>query len=501
MLAIGAVTARSARVWVRVERAGRYALSWSPALGGLARSVSLTVDDPYRDLTGALTVDRGLEPGTQYRVTLNNGAGAPLATGSFVTAPDPAEPPPEHFSVALMSCHQPFDEDGLLAAPGEDMLEATNRVLIEHRVRAVVMGGDQVYSDYPHHASLLDDDYFRTVAPPGCDSVLDCSAAQVRSLFQERYRHFWNVPGWREVLANYPCYPILDDHEVVDNWGSAEVHGTERWRSFRQGAFRAYADYQGSRVRDTQVTPPDDFDYEIELADTATYVMDLRSNRCVGEQAQLISPAQHDAFVAFLSRHAGKAVIFVVLSVPPLHLPRGLVRVAAAVTPDGEDFSDRWSSRGHARDRDRVLATLHDHQRNNPHQRMVLLCGDIHIGCLHRIQWSDGIPDLYQFISSGITHDPGRFIQTVSAAVMRANRRAIVDAGDRPTLTARLRLLRGEAGARRNPCGRLNVGIVETRRSSPTAPPTLRFLLYSHDGPRPRCVYRSPPVEPPGGVA
>jgi hypothetical protein len=55
-------------------------------------------------------------------------------------------------------------------------------------------------------------------------------------------------------------------------------------------------------------------------------------------------------------------------------------------------------------------------------------------------------------------------------------------------------LVRGEADAGRNPCGCLNVGIVELTRPTPTTPPTLRFLLYSHDGSQPLCVYRSPPI-------
>jgi alkaline phosphatase D len=74
-----------------------------------------------------------------------------------------------------------------------------------------------------------------------------------------------------------------------------------------------------------------------------------------------------------------------VLSVPIIHLPKLAAKIAARVTPSGEDFSDRWSSGGHIRDRDRVLKILHEHQTQHPFQQVVLLSGDIHIGCVHKI--------------------------------------------------------------------------------------------------------------------
>jgi alkaline phosphatase D len=494
MLAIGAVSSRSARIWVRVSRPGRYTLTWARVPDGSSRSVCLPVDDCERDLTASVTLREGLDADCRYRVILHRDPNLPLAAGSFVTAPADARSAPQRFSIALMSCHQPFDAQGRVAAATAPMLEVVNRVFQEHQVRAVVMAGDQLYSDYPRGASLLDPAHFREVAPPGRETLLDCSAQEVRQLFHQRYRHFWNIRGWRELLAHYPCYPILDDHEIVDNWGSAEEHGERKWQAFRQGAFQAYADYQGSRVCSEHAAPPASFDYEVQLADIALYVMDLRSNRRVGKHPQLVSPQQVESFRRFMERHRDESVLFVVLSVPLVHLPRHLSQLAARVTPDGEDFSDRWSSRGHCRDRDEILRLLHEHQRRCPEQRIVLLSGDIHIGCLHRIAWRDRQPSLYQFISSGVTHDAGALIQIISAGIIRANRRIRVTGGAGPDLKAKLRLLPGEPGARRNPCGRLNVGIIEIERSEPGGPPTLRFLLYSHRGSSPHCLYRSPPI-------
>jgi alkaline phosphatase D len=352
------------------------------------------------------------------------------------------------------------------------------------------MAGDQLYSDFPKHLSLFDEDYFRSIAPPGRERLLDCSEEEIRAIFHVRYRHFWSLRGWRKLMANFPCYPIVDDHEIVDNWGSAEEHREAKWQAFRNGAFAAYRDYQAALVCEGGGDPAKPLDYQMALADTATYVMDLRSNRRVGEGPRVVAPEQLASFERFLERHTEQRVLFVVLSVPAIHLPRLLTRTAAALTPDGEDFSDRWSSRGHSGDRDRLLKRIHRHQEQYPDQRIVLLSGDIHIGCLHELSWDDGRPNLYQFISSGITHDTGRFIQTLSSLIMRAKRK--VTAPDSPNLY--VRLLRGDGPARDNPCGRLNFGIVEFERRSGEAATSMRFYLYTHDGDEPLCQYRSPDV-------
>ncbi len=492
MLAIGAVTERSARIWVRVDRPGRYLLRWTSArFGGPVRHGLMRIDRSSPDLTGGMVITEGLEPEMRYRIALYRESGEQVATGSFYTAPDDGKDLPLRFSIALMSCHQPFNGRGRVARNTEPMLEAAWRAFRQHDVRQVVLAGDQLYADHPPRLSLFDRTHFRAVAPRGRETILDCTEEEVRALFHRRYRHFWAIPGWRKLLSHYPCYPILDDHEIVDNWGSANEHQEPHWQDFRNGAFRAYFDYQGTHVRDNEAALPDHMDYEIELGDTATYVMDLRSNRRVGDEPQVVSPAQIQSFRAFLEVQHDKRVLFVVLSVPLVHLPGGLTRLAAWITPDGEDFSDRWSSRGHQADRDEILRLLHHHQQAYPDQHIVLLSGDIHIGCLHQIRWRDAPATLYQFVSSGITHDTGRYVQALSAGIMRANRR--VDTG--ALLAADLVLTRGERGARRNPCGRLNFGIVELTRRSAAEPPWMRFYLYSHRRGEPLCLFRSPPID------
>jgi alkaline phosphatase D len=431
-------------------------------------------------------LQEGLRADTRYAIELLADDAGSLAQGSFRTALPEGEPA-QRWAMAFLSCHQPFDDEGQVMPAAQEMLSALHRALEQHDVRQVVLGGDQMYSDFPKTRSLFKNDYFAEHAPSGRENVLDCSAEEVRRLFQQRYRHFWNVDGWRALLSNYPCYPILDDHDIVDNWGSEVEHSSSKWANFRRGAFQAYCDYQGTLVQAPTAGPPAFLDYTSSQANCAVYFLDIRSNRRVGDDPRVVDDNQFRALEAFLAHNTQRDVIFLVVSVPMIHLPRAMSQFAALVTPDGEDFSDRWSSRGHQQDRGRVMRLLHGHQGRHPEQRLVLLSGDIHIGCLHQIQWPDRSPNLYQLVSSGITHDTGWYIQRLSSAIIRCNRTLSIEDGP----TARVRLRDGVESSHCNPCPKMNFGIVEVTRARPETTPALEFFLYSQKDGDPVCRYRS----------
>lgn len=367
------------------------------------------------------------------------------------------------------------------------MLAAARRCLEARDVKAVFMMGDQMYADLPHALSLFEERYFRRVAPPGRRRIQDCTAAEVRRLYQQRYRLFWNVEGLQEIFATRPCYMILDDHDIVDNWGSDPAHQTPEWEAVGEGARWAYYDYQASRMRPYRPALPAAFHYEVSYGCAATFVMDLRSERRAGDEGRLYSEAQERDLRAFLQRHASKKVLFFVLSVPPVHLPRLLTQVAARLTPDGEDFSDRWSAPALVRDRDRFLKIIHGHGKRHPEQRIVFLGGDIHIGCVHRIDWDDG-GSIYQLISSGLTHRASLPLRLGAQWLIRLKRRLVTVGGD---LGADVRLLGAAARGGENPYGGHNLGIVEVDASAQDGPARLRFLLYGHTGDEPVCVYAS----------
>ncbi len=491
MVAVGAVGAHSARLWLRAEGAGPVDVAYWPRDDERSKRTFRADVLPAPGADGTRTIELPprdappLEPVTAYTFSLSAADGRPLGRGRFETAPAGKGDAPARFSFAFMSCHQPFDRHGRRAAHPEEMLSAALACLEEHDTKFVLTVGDQVYTDYPTNLSLFHAQHFRTVAPPGRSSVLDCSFDEIRPMLHERYRLFWNVDGWRRLHAAYPCYPILDDHEIVDNWGSRPVHETPRWQTFARAARAAYFDYQGSRIDDRTFAAPD-FDYEIAYGPLAVYVLDLRSNRNVGRDPRLFSVDQERRLHEFLRRHADAEAVFVVLSVPPVHLPRLAAKAARYVTVENEDFADRWSTAGHRYDRDRLLSHLHRHQREHPEQRVVILSGDIHIACAHEIVWNDGTRPLLQWISSGITHCVGGLTRWLAELGIEANRSIELESG---VLTADVRLQPND-GPDRNPYGGLNLGVVDFERGE-SGRYAMRYSIYGHAQGRPVAVYRS----------
>jgi alkaline phosphatase D len=496
MAAVGMVTDRSCRIWLRSDKPGTIIIRWKAVDGedGGELKREIAPDNIHDNCLSILlsneTADAGpLRPATRFKYEVRREKDdAVIGSGDFETAPSTAEEAPKRHAIALMSCNLPIDKKGRLRQDADDMMRACRTAMDQHNVKSVMMVGDQMYADYPDGLSLYEEDHFRSMAPEGREDIFECSEEEARALFQLQYRYFWNVEGWKAFHQQYPSYPILDDHEVVDNWGSAEAHEEEPWLTVGRAARAAYMDYQGGLVQDIQEEPPPSFHYSFTYANTATFVMDIRSERRAGENGQLYSDQQQEDFERFLKEQTDKDVLFMVLSVPAVHLPRFLARVAAKVTPPGEDFSDRWSSGAHLRDRDRFLKIVHDHQVEHPKQKIVLLSGDIHIACVHRLDWRDGAPPMYQVISSGVTNYPGAVISFCSKAIIRMNNSLSTADG---SVAADVELVKGSGKPSKNPFGGLNMGLVEVERSQGDAPARIRFVIYGHEGTEPKLQYAS----------
>lgn len=496
MLAIGAVTPGSARIWVKTTLPDRVRIGYWQRNGKPGDGASVvTQTDPATDNTVTATLPgadgMSLEPGTAYSVEARReSSGALVGKGVFETAPTSPETAPDQFSVAWMSCNQPFTENGAQATHATEMLQATDQCMQEKGTRLVFTLGDQMYTDYPKRLSLFDQKHFQQVRQRAdMDNVLDANATEIRELLHERYRYFWNMDGWKQMHANFPCYPAIDDHEIIDNWGCNPDHSKPRWAPFLRGARESYFDYQGSRVHpDGQGS--DSFDYSVEYGPLAAFVFDLRSQRRTGESARIIDESQFKRFESFLSQHAKKDVLLIALSVPIIHLPRWAARAGRVLTLGAnEDFSDRWSTAGHKQDRDRVLSLLRAHQRENRGQQVYCISGDIHIACAHRIHWDDDTPPLTQLISSGITNQAGRITQLASRYSILANRRITLDEPD--PVGGDVSLINGVAPNTQNPYTRLNLGMLEFKRGQEGRYAT-RALVHGNKKGAPQCVFRTP---------
>ncbi len=491
-VAVGLVTARAVRLWMRSERPGTLRVAWrcADAAESCGECVVPVAARNDNDNTVCLEI-KDLRPLQRYAFDVwrqdstadGTAEATPIGSGCFETAPASATATPAHFSIALMSCNQPFDDTGAIRADATQMLRALRKRMSADDVKLALFVGDQMYSDAPEALSLFDSAHFEKVAPAGRKRLLDCTTAQVRTLYQERYRHFWNIPEFRQLQAEHACYMIWDDHDIVDNWGSDPAHQRPPWATIGDGARQACYDYQASRVLEPDAAR-DTFAYSIEYGCIAIHVMDLRSERRAGHNGRLYSDVQRDNVARFLATHADKPAVFIVLSVPAIHLPKRLSQILGWLIPFNEDFSDRWSSGEHVYDRDHLLHTLRAHQQQHPGQRVVLLSGDIHIGCVHEIRWQDG-GSLYQFVSSGITHAVSKTVGWVSKMLIRAHRELV---SEDHSIDARVRLLDGA----RNPYGQLNFGIIECERRGDAL--EMQFKLYGHHGEEPVCVYRSEPI-------
>ena len=139
-IALGDVTDRSVRVWVRQPDGATEA---TLIVGGQALATATIETQPEHDHVGAavLVVDTP-QPSAEFEVV----AGDVTRRGRFAPAPGT----PTRFSFAFGSCHQPFTEppDGRLAKhSGAGIYPHIRRLLIEREAAFAMWLGDQVYSD------------------------------------------------------------------------------------------------------------------------------------------------------------------------------------------------------------------------------------------------------------------------------------------------------------------------------------------------------------------
>jgi alkaline phosphatase D len=492
MVGVGEVRPTSARIWVRSARPGEHTIQvWPSGSPKKMQTAKVTIpnrgsDNTYsvlfpNDFTGLAP----LQPLRRYRYrVISKPSNTLVGEGRFETSPERPEDTPEHFSIAVMSCHQPFDEtSGKLSEPSMRMLKLTKAELAKHNAKLIIVCGDQIYSDHPKRRSLLDQHYTSSKLPYGPRHILKWPAAIVRKAYQQRYRQFFWMREVKDFYANYPCYPILDDHEIIDDWGSKKIHtipsGGVDYTNLRTGSLKAYIDYQALRVIAPKNIIPKSFQYSFEYGNVGVFVMDLRSQRSV-KPRRLYGSEQLQALRKYLAKNADKHLILIVVSVPVVHLPDWLTDVGASVLGSQVDFADHWSYGPNRSARNRFLRVLYAHQKAHPQQRMVLVSGDVHIGCAFSIKWSGrGGPTLYQFTSSAISNKMKKLMvqaSIVGPKLFRLSSTINIKGG---VPKAKVKLLQAGKGARKeNPFGGLNLGIIDVEKRGAKSKVTLKLIGY-----------------------
>lgn len=500
LVGVGATEARRVRLWVRSRYPGKHELRLWPEGAARSQAVALPFDVGGDDLHADHTTSRAypddfmgarpLEPSAAYCFEIIRPADhAVVGSGRFETSPADAASAPDEFSIGVMSCHQPFADGGDYEPSSLRMLEVTERAFEEHAVKRVLMLGDQMYADLPKERALFDRSYFKQIAPEGRGSILECSREEVRKIYQRRYRNFWQIEQWRRLLSRWSCGLIPDDHEIIDNFGSAPEHASESWSNLREGALDASFDYEGSFFHARGAGRPHSMHFSFEYGPVACFVMDLRSEkRATNETIHLYGEQQFEDLRQFLGKHRERPVLMIGLSVPLVHLPSWLAAIGGKLMGENSDAADRWSYPKAREDRDRFIRLLMKHRDDNPQQRLVLLGGDVHTGVASEIVSSDGKHLAYQLVSSAVSNKESGLYRKVSELLPKMAVNSTVGTGD---LACSIRLLDHDGVHEKNAVGELNVGLVTLRREGPEW--AMRLCLLSHDSAgKARMVYRSP---------
>lgn len=470
MVAVGAVCERRARLWLRTDERGPFKVEVR-ARGGEPRAAEVADRRPQGcDGTLAFTIPDDaaplgpLAPATEYgfRITVSRTGGL-VGDGRFETAPPEGARAP--FAFAFMSCHQPFRRDGSVHPDSARMMASLEGALDARGVKYALLIGDQIYADAPARGRLLG---------AGDERPLDgLSPEEIRARYHSRYRRFWAPPEMRLLQSRRPTWCVWDDHEVVDDWGARRVHTRAAWRRVFEGARLAYVDYQASRTAAFGPAPPAAFHHSFAWGPSATFVMDLVSQRrFAGGEAQVYGEEQLDALKAFLNEQRARAVVFVVLTVPPVYLPDWLVALGERVPVMGSAFAARWNARRNRRALERLFDVLRAHQAEARGQRLVLLSGDVHQAAALALRWPAG-ERAYQFVSSPVTNVDMNWKGVVARRLSFSMRR--VRHGDERVAVERL--ARASSAAHRNPFNGLNVGVVHVGEGGAA----LRLELLTYD--------------------
>lgn len=499
LVGVGITEPRSVRLWMRTDVPGIHELQLFKG-SSVIRSARVEIPAgqagdntaviPYPGSTGHPPLD----PLTRYRYRIvRTGDGETLGQGSFETPPGRDSDTPQKVVIGLLSCHQPFTDRGTISPEADRMLRVLPRILRENDVKFVLPCGDQMYADDPGIFSLFNKDnpYLIRQAFPNRKilprNIFECTEQEVRRLYDLRYRMFWSMPAIRQMYANYPCYPTMDDHEIKNGWGTEPEHSGSKYKNILRGALDAYRDYQASSVLPAQpvlgMRKSGSFHYDFSYGNIGIFIMDLRSQRynLPPRGRQMFSRAQFDDLRLFLRKNSHKKVLLIVSSVPVVFVPGVLADTSRRLHIKESNFVDHWSHPSNRKVRDEFLSLLHAHQQGHPNQRVALACGDVHIGNAFGIHWQGGRkPRLYQFTSSALTALETR---TTQFLVEKAPR--LVSGVTCPSTSfggpcsARVSHLEAvNETSSHNPFTGLNVGLIEVQRFGDVS--NLKFKLIGY---------------------
>ena len=219
----GDVSAHSAVIWARADRAARMQVECS-LLENFKSIVATASGNALadRDFTSKVLLD-GLPPGQDifYRVRFEDLDGQGLAgdtqVGHFRTAP-----------VARSSVSFAWSGDTTGQGWGIDESRGgmrTYRTMLDNRPDFFIHSGDHIYADCPveRELKLPDGGTWRNVVTEEKSVV-----AETLAQFRGNYKYNWLDQNFRAFHAAVPLFAQWDDHEVTNDWapiGTADATG------------------------------------------------------------------------------------------------------------------------------------------------------------------------------------------------------------------------------------------------------------------------------------
>jgi PhoD-like phosphatase len=286
---VGDTAATTTTLWFQLHAAPRAGDRFVCALrarmpGAAARHVGLAFRADRAQT--AVTTIAGLAPATRHDIELivvpAQGRERTIARASVRT---PAANP-RALTLAFGSCH----------LPGND--QALNRwhsLAARDDIDLAFLIGDQIYGD-------------------GIEKLFPGSSWDER--YERRYNQLWTYRPVRRVLRSRPIYMALDDHEIVDDWGTKTIEPAREAAGLRAYRIFQHAHNPGGFSAAT-------FEYGFQRGPASFYVTDSRTARGKDAQFPVMGRAQFNRLVAWSRSPAVRAsdLVFVVVPVPPAILP------------------------------------------------------------------------------------------------------------------------------------------------------------------------------------
>lgn len=224
-VAAGEVTATSAVLWARCERASRLHVAAQAERGDeIAASTAVTADD---DFTGAVTID-GLQADTRYayRAWCAGDSVGDSVGGTFRTAPDPHAYTPITFAWGGDIGGQNVCRDRIEGYP---IFQSIARQQLDFFIGL----GDMIYADNPCFAIGT---YGNAQVPGPPNAAADLPG------FWAYWKYNRDDDALRRLLAATPYYAVWDDHEVQNDFGPEHDTGPTGQHLLPLGR-KAFVDY------------------------------------------------------------------------------------------------------------------------------------------------------------------------------------------------------------------------------------------------------------------